>query len=745
VHKRALRHFLGLASLAAAPLFGANEIPTITITRIREPIAIDGDLNEPAWKAVTRVETWFETNPGDNLPAKVKSVGYLTYDDRFLYAGFEFADPQAAKIRAPYGDRDNVPGSTDYGGIILDTQNEGKRAVMFLANPRGIQYDANTDDASGEDNAPDYFWDSAARVNNGGWTLEMRIPFSSLRYTRADAQTWRVMLYRNYPRDFRYQFFSTTLPKGGNCFICRSNSLTGLNGLPEGGKLIIAPYVTGTQVAQPTGGLGTSLENDDPEGDAGLDAKWTPNENTALDVTVNPDFSQIESDVAQIGVNERFALFFPEKRPFFLEGIELFSTPIQAVYSRNITSPRWGTRATGRMGQTGYTALLAEDRGGGSVILPGPNGSSFADQDFRSYVFMGRGRRDMGRSFLSLLATDREIDDGGFNRVIGPDFEWRPNDKDQITGQFLFSWTETPNRPDLAGEWDGRKMSGHAAELWWSRSTRTMDYFALYRDFSDEFRADNGFVPQVGYRRGYVEVGRTLRPTTGFLRRLRMFVVANGDWERDGDVIFRRIMPAVGMDGRLNSFLRFEGHFDEVRAGDETFQRNRLGYIIEGSPARVLNRIGINGTIGDQVDFANARRGTGGTINGFATVRPTDHLELRFNGSEQWLDVDTEDGRSGRLFTALVARLRAQYTFSTRMYVRLIGQWVETDRDPSLYTFEVAEKSGNFSGSALFAYKLNWQSVLFVGYGDARALDENENLERADRQLFVKISYAFQR
>lgn len=735
--------FLLVSGAACGRLFAAHEIPSIGITPASGPIAVDGEL-EAAWNGATRIETWFETNPGDNLPPKVKNVGYLTYDDRFLYAAFEFTDPEPGKIRAPYGDRDNVPSSTDYGGIILDTQNEGKRAILFLANPRGIQYDANTDDSSGEDNSPDYFWDSAARVHGSGWTLEMRIPFSSLRYRRSEAHTWRIMLYRNYPRDFRYQFFSTTLPKGGNCFICRSNSLTGLRGLPEGGKLVVAPYVTGAQVARPSGDLGTELENDDPEGDAGLDAKWTPSENTALDITINPDFSQIESDVAQIGVNERFALFFPEKRPFFLEGIELFSTPIQAVYTRTITSPRWGTRATGRLGQTAYTALLAEDRGGGSAILPGPNGSSFADQDFRSYVFMGRGRRDMGRSFVSLLATDREIDDGGFNRVIGPDFEWRPNDKDQITGQFLFSWTETPNRPDLADEWDGRKLSGHAAELWWFRSTRTMDYFALYRDFSDEFRADNGFVPQVGYRRGYAEVGRTIRPTTGFLRRLRMFVVAQGDWERDSDLIFRRIMPGVGIDAKLNSFIRFEGHFDEVRAGDQTFTRNRLGYIIEGSPARVLNRIGINGTIGDQVDFANARRGSGGTINGFATVRPTDHLELRFDGSEQWLDVDAEDGRSGRLFTALVARLRTQYTFSARTYVRLIGQWIETDRDPTLYTFDVAEKNGDFSGSALFAYKLNWQSVLFVGYGDARALDASENLEKAERQLFVKVAYAFQ-
>jgi hypothetical protein len=197
------------------------------------------------------------------------------------------------------------------------------------------------------------------------------------------------------------------------------------------------------------------------------------------------------------------------------------------------------------------------------------------------------------------------------------------------------------------------------------------------------------------------------------------------------------------MDCLFASFLRFEAAFEKVRAGEKTFDRNRFLYTIEGSPSGVLNRVGVNGFLGEQIDFANSRAGDGGSVNAFATVRPTDHLELRFNGSWQWLDVDEETAR-GRLFTASVARLRAQYTFNARAFLRVIGQWVETKREPALYTFSVPERSGDFSGSALIAYKLNWQSVLFVGYGDNRALDENESLERAGRQLFLKLSYAFQ-
>jgi hypothetical protein len=157
-------------------------------------------------------------------------------------------------------------------------------------------------------------------------------------------------------------------------------------------------------------------------------------------------------------------------------------------------------------------------------------------------------------------------------------------------------------------------------------------------------------------------------------------------------------------------------------------------------------RISLNGFIGEDIDFDNARVGDGGRFGLSGTVRPTDHLDLQFTGDRRWLDVDSEEaGRSGRLFTASVARLRAAYTFSARAFLRLIGQYVETKRDPTLYTFEVSRKSGSFQGSALFSYKLNWQSVLFVGYGDTSVINEAGDLAHNDRQFFLKVSYAFQR
>src|SRR3954454_3313843 len=201
----------------------------IHIARTTSSIVIDGDLSDDGWRNATRVDQWYETQPGDNIEPKVRNVGYLTYDDRFFYAAFEFDDPDPSSIKAPFADRDNIGNAyNDYGGVILDSRNSGRTATLFVVSPRNVQYDSVLDDASGEDSAPDFFWNSAARLNDHGWTLEIRIPFSSLRYRNANPQTWGILLYRNYPRDRHYQFFSAKFPRGSNCFICRSNSLTGL-------------------------------------------------------------------------------------------------------------------------------------------------------------------------------------------------------------------------------------------------------------------------------------------------------------------------------------------------------------------------------------------------------------------------------------------------------------------------------------------------------------------------------------
>ena len=718
--------------------------PPLTITRAPGPITVDGDLSDAGWQGLTPITTWFETNVGDNVEPQVKNTAYLTYDDQYFYAGFAFEDPQPRAVRAPLGDHDAVPSSTDYAGVIVDSHNDGKTAQMFLANPNGVQYDALTSDATGEDNSPDFFWDAVGKITATGWTLEIRIPFSSLRYSKEAEPTWGILLYRNYPRDRRYQFFSARLPREVNCFICNSSKLVGLAHLPHGSHLVVAPFATAELKSEPTGDIGTPLKTGNVKPDGGLDLKWNPSSGVAIDGTINPDFSQVESDAAQIVANERFALFFPEKRPFFLEGVDLLSTPLQAVYTRTVTAPRAGLRVTGKSGATAYTALVTQDRGGGRVILPGPQGSDFADQDFVSDVGVFRLRHDLGRSFVSLLAAGRSIESGGHNVVVGPDFQWRPRPVDAVTGQALVSQTRTPDRPALASEWDGRDLSDHAAQLSWSHNTPHADWYLQGQDLGPDFRADDGFIPQVGYREIFLDAGYTVRPKKAFLSRVRFFTTNYVDADLYNNRLNQHLSVGTGMDGRWNSFARLELNRDEILAGTEQLQRFRPRLLLQASPGRVFNAITLDSYFGEEIDFANARRGTGVTMLWTISVRPNDHLELRGNANQRWLDVDVT-GQAKRLFTAHVERLRATWAFNSRSFLRLIGQHVRTDRDPTLYGFPVDWKEVDVSGSALLAYKLNWQTVVYAGYGDQRTFyDPSDKLVPAGRQVFAKLSYAWQ-
>jgi len=734
------------------PVPAASDAPSeIHIARAQGEIRIDGDLSDPGWQSATRIDTFYETTPGDNIPAAAGTTAWLTYDDRYFYAAFEFMEPDMKGLRAAFGDHDNISGSShDYGGVILDTRNDGKSAVLLLVNPYNIQYDAITNDASGEDSSLDLYWDSATRLGKDRWFLEMRIPLSSLRYGKGDPQTWGILIYRNRPRQFRQQILNVKLPRGSNCFICHEAKLTGLSGLPSGNHYILAPYGTVRRSAAPRDGLGSPLSDGPVKWDGGVDAKWTPNANTAIDATLNPDFSQIESDVPQISINQRFALFFPEKRPFFLEGLDLFATPMQAVYTRTVTAPRWGLRATGEAAGNHYTFLVTGDRGGGSTIIPGPQFSRLAPQDFASTVVIGRTRYDLGSSFVSFLVTGREIEGGGFNRVAGPDFQWRPSGSDVLTGQLLLSESRTPNRTDLDPEWDGRSLSSHALSLDWTHSTRTIDWNAHYQDIGDEFRADAGFVPQVGIRDGRAGTGYTFYPAHGIFNSIHpYFSVRDILASRGGDLLLQRISPGIEMHGAWNSYTDVEYRAERIRAGTREIPNDSWILVTQVSPSSVLAQINLVLTAGDAVDYDNSRPGRGITAALGAIVRPQDHLELRFDGSRATVDVNPGGQAGGphqRLFTAQVARLKATWTFSSRSFLRLIGERDRVDRDPGLYTFAVTRRDDAFSGSALFAYKLNWQTVLFLGYGDDRALEQLANrLQRSGRELFLKVSYAFQR
>src|SRR5205085_3312331 len=271
----------------------------------------------------------------------------------------------------------------------------------------------------------------------------------------------------------------------------------------------------------------------------------------------------------------------------------------QAAYTRTITQPRWGLRTTGKYGDNdAYTLLVADDRGGGRAILPSSQGSDFADQDFTSLALIGRERHDVGKnSHISILATMREDSGSAHNRVIGPDFQWK-NDHNTLTGQLLFSDTRTPNRPDLTSEWNGQRLKSYAGFLWYQYSTKTKDFYSEYRNYGDDFRADNGFVPQVGYRSNYTEGGYTVRPEKRFFSRIRYFAMGQYDADQNGAMLYRLVSGGFGADGKFRSSSRLRYAHEKVRNSDTVFNRNQLLYNIQFGLSHLLQFIGFSGWVG---------------------------------------------------------------------------------------------------------------------------------------------------
>jgi hypothetical protein len=728
---------LSALTLAATP----PPPPPIQIHRADGPIVVDGRLDDAGWKTAARIDTFYETSPADNTPPAVKTTAWLSYDDKYFYIGIRCDDPHPEKIRAPYIDRDLIIGTDDNIAVFLDTRNDRHTALELRVNPRGIQTDGIYNDSGGiEDFSPDYFYDTAASIDSGGWSAEYRIPFSSLRYSDSPNQTWNIMIWRNYPREFRYAYQSVPIPRDANCYMCFMQPITGLTNLPKAGHMVIAPYVTGQETST-ADGLGGPLKSSNTKFDGGLDLKWTPSADHAVDLTINPDFSQIESDVAQITANQRFAVFFPEKRPFFLEGFDLFDTPLQVAYTRTITDPKWGVRSTGNIAGTAYTALITSDQGGGSTIIPGALGSQFAPEDFKSIDVIARARHDMGHLVVSGVFTDREIQDGGHNRVLGPDFVWRPKQTDSVAGELLFSQNENPNRPDLSGAWDGQKSTSHAAYANWNHVVTKWDLFMEAKDIGKNFRADLGFIPQVGYREEDGQIALHFYPE-GLLRSVRPSLFIDHQSTPENGTIFREVSMAINVQGVKNL-----GAGIALRPSEQSFvngkllSRNYVNFAAQIDPNRRYTRITFQGYAGQIIDFANARVGNGASLQLTSTIRPIDRLTLDPIVSSEWINVD-----GGRLYTAAVERLKVTYSFSSKSLIRVIGQYVTTDRAPQRYLFPVSPHDAAFLGSILYSYKINWQTVLFAGYGDDRVLNNVGNdLVKLDRSFFVKVSYAIQR
>ena len=704
-------------------------------------VKIDGNLDEEAWQNAAVIPLIYEWLPGDNVPPPVKTDCLVTHDRHFFYVAFRALDPEPSKIRAHLMDRDATDTliQDDHISFMLDTFNDDRRGFQFRVNPLGVQADANFSELEGyEDFSWDAIWNSAGMITEWGYAIEVAIPFHQLRFPRtAGVQTWGFSAERSYPRSVRHRITSHRRDRNVTCIICQFNKLTGIEGITPGRNLEFDPTLTGARTDERPGFVEGPMESGKFKIDPGITARWGVTPNVILNATANPDFSQVEADVAQLDVNTRFALFYPEKRPFFLEGADFFLTPFQAVFTRTVADPDAGIKLTGKLGRNALGFFSAYDKIN-NLIFPSNQGSQSAslDQDVRSGVF--RFRRDIGQnSTLGVIYTGRTADDY-YNHVAGFDGFFRFSPTKTIRFQYLHSETEYP-RPtalDYGQPLDG--FGGNAFMAEFVHQSRNWYSEVRYEDLDPGFRADYGYIPRVDMRELEADLHRLLwGKKGGWFTQLAFGVGGEFVYDHRGNLTDQELMVAGRYLGPLQSQASIALTQNKERHLGTLYNLTRAGLQAEIKPASGF-QLSLTGQAGDAVDYTNAREADVLSLVLATEVGLGRHLNLNFSHVLENLGLRGED-----IYTANLSQLRLIYNFTVRTFVRVIFQYLDVDRNTSLYVFPTEPKTRTFFSQFLFSYKLNPQTVLFLGYSDNYFGLKGVDLTQTDRTFFIKIGYAW--
>ncbi len=716
-----------------------NELPSTTGS-----VVIDGSLDDKAWQDATKIELPYENNPGENLPARVKTVAYLMEDGENLYIGFEAHDPDPSAIRAYLRDRDAAY-NDDFVGIIIDTYNDGRRAFEFFANPLGVQMDMTNNEASTgnhgkEDDSWDAIWDSVGQINDTGYAVEMKIPLTQLRFpARAGKQVWGIDLTRTYPRETRYRFSSSTLVRGVNCYLCQIGKITGLENAKPGRDIEIVPTVTASKADSSDDPGFEPMLSGDTDTDVGVSMRWGITPDLTANLAINPDFSQIEADVLQLDVNNRFALFFSEKRPFFLEGADYFTTPIKAVFTRTIASPDVGTKLTGKRGDHTFGLIAAQDAVT-NLILPYRYESDTATLEQSNTAYIGRYSYGFDNtSSIGGLFTMRD-GDGYHNRVAGIDGRWKYGDQHTVSFQHLFSETLYPEDVSLEFDQPSDEFSGNSSLVRYDFDSRNWEGKLRHARLSDGFRADSGFQRRTGVYRQSAGLSRLWHGKDGgWWHRIRL----RTEYEilRDDDDAFaeRELEMRLGIGGPMQSWVQVQVSKGAERDGDQIFDIESIGFYTEFQPRGGIS-ISVFGQFGESVDYANHRLGDQKVLEPVIDWNVNRYLLLSIQSV--FMELDTKEGEE--IFDARVVDARFTWQFSVRSFVRLSWQHAATSRNPDVYIDEIDAESRTDGRQLLYSYKLNPQTVFFLGYSDQYVNDDDlSSLTISDRSVFMKIGYAW--
>ena len=709
------------------------------ISAATSKIEVNGVLDEQAWQDATVIPVEYEWLPGDNTKPPVRTDAMITFDADNVYIAFRAYDPKPSEIRAHLMDRDTIVTfvQDDHVTFMFDPFNDERRAFQFRVNPLGVQADAIFSQVEFvEDFSWDIIWNSAGRITSDGYIVEVAVPVNQLRFPRSDGpQTWGVELGRSYPRSVRHRISANPRNRNNTCLLCQVNKVTGFRGLEPGRNLEVAPTLTTTRTDSAPDFPPAGLEDGDTKIDPGVSARWGISPAITLNATINPDFSQIEADAAQLAENERFALFVTEKRPFFLEGVDFFATPINAVFTRTVVDPAWGLKITGKEGKNAGGVFLTQDEVN-SLVIPSNSGSRPVFLEERVTGAVARYRRDLGaNSTFGFLYAGRRGDDY-HNHVAGLDGFLRLSDADEIRVQYLRSDTQYPRSVAVATRPNLDSFAGAALRFNYDHIARNWIWSAAYDDFDPNFRADSGFVPRVDFR-------------TMFGNVVRRFWGDRDDWytlwhiggrasrtkDHSGRLTDKDIVLTTTVQGPLQSLLqvnvRQQSTFFIDRLHEDLLRADAFFEIQPGA----IGKFSLFVQAGETVDFANNQPADVLLLNPAAEVKLGRHINAQLSHILQRLDVDR-----GRLSDTNITELRLVYNISIRSFVRAIVQNVDIARDPA--SFAQPEVQTLFT-QLLFSYKVNPQTVLFIGYSDNQLGLQQFDLTHTDRTFFAKIGYAW--
>jgi hypothetical protein len=734
--------------------FSPQVKPTLSVPHLnRVPgsdaaITIDGVLDDAGWHRAARVTGFSETFPGDQTRPPVDIVAYIAYDDTHLYVAYEIQDDPDA-IRATMTDRDNI-WQDDYSGMLLDTNGDGQQVYFIAANPLGIQGDTRISHG-GEDVSFDLIYESEGRITEDGYVVEMAVPLRSIRFPQAEEQSWRATFWITHPRDSRSTYSWAAIDRDDPCMACQLGTLTDIRGITAGKHLELLPAFTGSQVGSLNDDedAASGFDNDRFKAEPSFNLKYGITSDLTLDATVNPDFSQIEADAAQIDVNSTFALFFPERRPFFQEGSELFDSFIQTVYTRSINNPIGATKLTGRLGQTSVGYIGARDNDS-PLLVPLEESSEFASGGESISNIVRVQHNFLDNSYVGALLTDRRLDDGGAGSTIGVDGVWRFWTKYQIEGQFVASRTAEPNDLSLSEDFDettfadgdyttafdGETFGGYASYLSVERNAR---HYSLDVDFwqtSPTFRAANGFVTQNDNRRFHLWQGYTFYPEkVGFIDQIRPALVVGRIWNFDGLRKDEWVSPMLWarLKGQTNVNVQYIAVSNERFQGTDFRGIRRLMVYVNSNfsqPVKLGGAFSAGRSIARNEDVPVL--GHSLNLSGWATLQPTQRLILEPEVDYARLEhPDTGEA----LFDGYILRTRLNYQFTRRLFTRIVVQYNE-----------FAER---LEVDPLVTYRINPFSAFHVGSTHdlntyERANDPNATFFRqSQRQFFFKFQYLF--